>query len=77
MLNLAEYRRRADRLADHLPWAALVALDDYAARRARGAFSGSFYQWCSEPPSGAAAISAAAVAMGERQPAGRSFTRAP
>jgi type IV secretion system protein VirB4 len=25
MLNLAEYRRRADRLADHLPWAALVA----------------------------------------------------
>ncbi|TWB77205.1 type IV secretion system protein VirB4 [Nitrospirillum amazonense] len=26
MLNLAEYRSRADRLADHLPWAALVAL---------------------------------------------------
>jgi type IV secretion/conjugal transfer VirB4 family ATPase len=25
MLNLAEYRARADRLADHLPWAALVA----------------------------------------------------
>ncbi|OAN58551.1 conjugal transfer protein TrbE [Sphingomonas sp. TDK1] len=25
MLNLAEYRRRADRLIDHLPWAALVA----------------------------------------------------
>lgn len=25
MLNLAEYRRRADRLADHLPWAALAA----------------------------------------------------
>ena len=25
MLNLAEYRRRDDRLADHLPWAALVA----------------------------------------------------
>lgn len=25
MLNLAEYRRRANRLADHLPWAALVA----------------------------------------------------
>jgi type IV secretion system protein VirB4 len=25
VLNLAEYRRRADRLADHLPWAALVA----------------------------------------------------
>lgn len=25
MLNLAEYRRRSDRLADHLPWAALVA----------------------------------------------------
>ena len=25
MLNLAEYRNRADRLADHLPWAALVA----------------------------------------------------
>ncbi|MBO9580144.1 MAG: conjugal transfer protein TrbE [Sphingobium sp.] len=25
MLNLAEYRRRADRLADHLPWAALIA----------------------------------------------------
>jgi type IV secretion system protein TrbE len=25
MLNLAEYRDRADRLADHLPWAALVA----------------------------------------------------
>ncbi len=25
MLNLAEYRRRCDRLADHLPWAALVA----------------------------------------------------
>jgi type IV secretion system protein VirB4 len=24
MLNLREYRRRADRLADHLPWAALV-----------------------------------------------------
>ena len=24
MLNLAEYRSRADRLADHLPWAALV-----------------------------------------------------
>jgi type IV secretion system protein VirB4 len=24
MLNLAEYRRRADRLSDHLPWAALV-----------------------------------------------------
>ena len=24
MLNLAEYRRSADRLADHLPWAALV-----------------------------------------------------
>jgi len=25
MLNLAEYKRRTDRLADHLPWAALVA----------------------------------------------------
>ncbi|MDX5416353.1 MAG: conjugal transfer protein TrbE [Alphaproteobacteria bacterium] len=25
MLNLAEYRRKPDRLADHLPWAALVA----------------------------------------------------
>jgi type IV secretion system protein VirB4 len=25
MLNLAEYRQRADRVADHLPWAALVA----------------------------------------------------
>ncbi|HEV8406664.1 MAG TPA: conjugal transfer protein TrbE, partial [Sphingomicrobium sp.] len=25
MLNLAEYRRHADRLTDHLPWAALVA----------------------------------------------------
>ena len=25
MLNLAEYRRASDRLADHLPWAALVA----------------------------------------------------
>ncbi|RRH93273.1 conjugal transfer protein TrbE [Mesorhizobium tamadayense] len=25
MLNLSEYRRKADRLADHLPWAALVA----------------------------------------------------
>lgn len=25
MLSLAEYRNRADRLADHLPWAALVA----------------------------------------------------
>jgi len=25
MLNLREYRHRADRLADHLPWAALVA----------------------------------------------------
>jgi type IV secretion system protein VirB4 len=25
MLNLAEYRERSDRLADHLPWAALVA----------------------------------------------------
>jgi type IV secretion system protein VirB4 len=25
MLNLAEYRRTSDRLADHLPWAALVA----------------------------------------------------
>ena len=25
MLNLAEYRGRSDRLADHLPWAALVA----------------------------------------------------
>lgn len=25
MLNLREYRARADRLADHLPWAALVA----------------------------------------------------
>ena len=25
MLNLREYRPRADRLADHLPWAALVA----------------------------------------------------
>ncbi|MDE2562576.1 MAG: conjugal transfer protein TrbE [Sphingomonadales bacterium] len=25
MLNLAEYRTRGDRLADHLPWAALVA----------------------------------------------------
>src|SRR3954468_6345100 len=24
MLNLAEYRSRADRLSDHLPWAALV-----------------------------------------------------
>ncbi|MFA6605568.1 MAG: conjugal transfer protein TrbE, partial [Sphingomonas sp.] len=25
MLNLAEYRSHADRIADHLPWAALVA----------------------------------------------------
>lgn len=25
MLNIAEYRRKSDRLADHLPWAALVA----------------------------------------------------
>ena len=25
MLNIGEYRRTADRLADHLPWAALIA----------------------------------------------------
>jgi type IV secretion system protein VirB4 len=25
MLNLGEYRQKADRLTDHLPWAALVA----------------------------------------------------
>jgi type IV secretion system protein TrbE len=25
VLNLSEYRRTADRLADHLPWAALIA----------------------------------------------------
>src|SRR3954451_8943215 len=25
MLNIAEYRRRSERFADHLPWAALVA----------------------------------------------------
>ena len=25
MLNLAEYRHRSDRLADHLPWGALIA----------------------------------------------------
>ena len=25
MLNIGEYRSRSDRLADHLPWAALVA----------------------------------------------------
>src|SRR5262249_45181366 len=25
MLNIAEYRRKSDRLADHLPWASLVA----------------------------------------------------
>ena len=25
MLKIGEYRERADRLADHLPWAALVA----------------------------------------------------
>jgi type IV secretion system protein VirB4 len=25
VLNLREYRHRADRLADHLPWAALVS----------------------------------------------------
>src|SRR3546814_13863966 len=25
VLNLAEYKSRADRLSDHLPWAALVA----------------------------------------------------
>ena len=25
MLNLREYRRTTDRLADHLPWAAIVA----------------------------------------------------
>ena len=33
MLNLAEYRSHADRLADHLPWAALVApVDEIAGR---------------------------------------------
>ena len=26
MMNLAEYRRQGSRLADYLPWAALVAL---------------------------------------------------
>ena len=28
MLSLSEYRHRADRLADHLPWAALIAPGD-------------------------------------------------
>lgn len=36
MLNLREYRRTADRLADHLPWAALV--DDGAVLNKDGSF---------------------------------------
>ena len=36
MLNLREYRRTADRLADHLPWAALV--DDGVVLNKDGSF---------------------------------------
>ncbi len=37
MLNLAEYRRASDRLADHLPWAAMV--DDGVILNKDGSFS--------------------------------------
>jgi len=40
MLDLREYRRRADRLADHLPWAALVA--DGIILNKDGSFQRSF-----------------------------------
>ncbi|QNM83304.1 conjugal transfer protein TrbE [Sphingomonas sabuli] len=40
MLNLAEYRARADRLADHLPWAALV--EDGIVLNKDGSFQRTF-----------------------------------
>ena len=40
MLNLAEYRSRADRLADHLPWAALVATGVVLNNGSQGCTSG-------------------------------------
>src|SRR3546814_10538930 len=40
MLALHEYRPRADRLADHLPWAALVAPGDVLNKH--GSFQRSF-----------------------------------
>ncbi len=40
MLNLAEYRSRADRLADHLPWAALI--EDGVILNKDGSFQRSF-----------------------------------
>ena len=41
MLNLTEYRNRADRLADHLPWAALIAPG--VVLNKDGAFQRTFY----------------------------------
>ena len=40
MLSLREYKHRADRLADHLPWAALVA--DGVVLGKDGSFQRSF-----------------------------------
>lgn len=51
-------------------WSALCALNAFAKARALGEFQGSFYGWCSEPPTGEPAIAANAVAMVESQTVG-------
>ncbi len=48
-------------------WQALVALNAYAEARSNGMFANSFLAWCQEPPSGALAIPATWVAMGESE----------
>ncbi|OLT24059.1 hypothetical protein BJF79_13965 [Actinomadura sp. CNU-125] len=46
-------------------WQAMLAMNDYAEASATGRFSGGFRAWCTEPPSGAHAISAGKVAADE------------
>ncbi|MGC5010719.1 hypothetical protein ACLQ2R_08145 [Streptosporangium sp. DT93] len=48
-------------------WQVVVAFQEYAEAIAGGRFSGDFRRWCSVPPSGAAAISAKKVKLGESE----------
>ncbi|MFF4777904.1 hypothetical protein ACFY05_34275 [Microtetraspora fusca] len=48
-------------------WQVALAFQDYATAVANGQFSGDFRRWCTEPPSGVAAISAGKVKSDESE----------
>jgi len=48
-------------------WQVVLAFQEYAEAVAEGNFNGDFRRWCSEPPSGVAAVSVKKVKLGESE----------